>query len=157
MLSIDLFGGSSAGVQVCYILPYLLYVVFAEVACARVEEERQKALANDFAEDSRLDRMSWSFDSLRRWERTMKIQVLEWQAEEERVVSLYDEKVNILEAREHAILWQECDVVAKEMDLIEREEILQAKERDYNSLLQDVQDDSFRFRKEYQYRHKVIN
>ena len=157
MQSVDLFGGSSAGMQVCCVIPYLLYVVFAEVACARVEEERQQALANDFAEDSRLDRMSWSFDSLRRWERTMKIQVREWEAEKERVVSLYDEKVKILEAREHAILWQERDVVAKEMDLIEREEILQAKERDYNSLLQDVQDDSFRFRKEYRYRHKVIS
>ena len=135
----------------------LLLVVFAEVACARVEEERQKALANDFAEDLRLDRMSWSFDSLHRWERMMKIQVREWEAEKERVVSLYDEKVKILEAREHAILWQERDIVAKEMDLIECEEILQAKGRDYNSLLQDVQDDSFRFRKEYRYRHKVIS
>ena len=157
MQSVDLFGGSSAGVQVCCILPYLLYVVFAEVACARVEEERQKALANDFAEDSRLDRMSWSFDSLRRWERTMKIQHREWEAEKERVVSLYDEKVKILEAREHALLWQERDVVAKEMDLIERQEILQAKERDYNSLCQDVMDDSFMFRKEYHYCHKVIS
>ena len=44
----------------------LLHAVFAEVACARAEEERQKALDNDFAEESRLDRMSWSFDSLRR-------------------------------------------------------------------------------------------
>ena len=157
MQSVDLFGGSSAGVQVCCVFLYLLYVVVAEVACARVEEERQKALADDFAGDSRLNRMSWLFDSLRRWERTMKIQHREWKAEKERVVSLYDEKVKILEAREHALLWQERDVVAKEMDLLEREEILQAKERDYNSLLQDVQDDSFRFRKEYRYRHKVIS
>ena len=73
MQSVDLFGGSSTGVQVCCVITYLLYVVFAEVASAHVEEERQKALANDFAEDSRLDRMLWSFDSLRRWERTMKI------------------------------------------------------------------------------------
>ena len=113
--------------------------------------------ANDFAEDSRLDRMSWSFDSLRRWERTMKIQHCEWEADKERVVSLFDEKVRILEAREHAILWQERDIVAKELDLNEREECLLAKERGYNSLLQDMQDDAFRFRKEYRYRHKVIN
>ena len=119
MQSVDLFGGSSAGVQVCCVIPYLLYVVFAEVACAPVEEERQKALADDFAGDSRLDRMSWSFDSLHRWERTMKIQHREWQAEKERVVSLYEDKVKILEAREHALMWQEQDVVAKEMDLIE--------------------------------------
>ena len=59
-----------------YIVSSLLFFIllFLEVASARAEEERQKALDNDFAEESRLDRMSWSFDSLRRWERTMKIQ-----------------------------------------------------------------------------------
>ena len=62
-----------------------------------------------------------------------------------------------MEAREHAILWQERDVVTKEMDLNEREECLLAKERNYNSLLQDVQDDAFRFRKEYRFCHKVID
>ena len=133
-----------------YIVSSLLFfmLLFLEVASARAEEERQKALDNDFAEESRLDQMSWSFVSLRRWERTMKIQHRKWEADKERVVSLFDKKVKILEAREHAILWQERDVVAKKMDLIEREEILQAKERDYNSLLQDVQGDAFRFRKE---------
>ena len=142
-----------------YIVSSLIFfmLLFLEVASARAEEERQKTLVNDFAEDSRLDRMSWSFDSLRRWERTMKIQHRKWEADKERVVSLFDEKVRILEAREHAILWQERDIVAKELDLNEREECLLAKERDYNSLLQDVQDDAFRFRKEYRYHHKVIN
>ena len=117
------------------------------MACARVEEERQKALTDDSAGDSSLDRMSWSFDSLRRWERKLKVQHREWKAESERVVSLYEGKVKILEAREHALLWQERDVVAKELDLIEREEVL----------CQDVMDDSFRFRKEYRFRHKVIS
>ena len=87
----------------------------------------------------------------------MKIQHREWEADKERVISLFDEKVRIVEARENAILWQERDIVAKELDLNEREECLLAKEQDYNSLLQDVQDDAFRFRKEYRYRHKVIN
>ena len=134
-----------------YIVSSLLcfMLLFAEVASARAEEERQKALNNDFAEDSRLDRMSWSFDSLRRWERTMKTQHREWEADKERVVLLFDEKVRILEAREHAILWQERDIVAKELDLNELAECLLAKERVYKSLLQDVQDDAFRFRKEY--------
>ena len=121
-----------------YIVSSLLcfMLLFVEVASARAEEERQKALRNDFAEDLRLDRVSGSFDSLRRWERTMKIQHRKWEADKERVVSLFDEKVKILEAREHAILWQERDIVAKELDLNEREECLLAKERDYNSLLQ---------------------
>ena len=134
----------------------LLHAVFAEVACARAEEERQKALIDDSAGDSSLDRMSWSFDSLRRWERKLKIQHREYKAECERVVLLYEGKVKILEARENALLWQERDVVGKEYDLIEREEILKAKEQDYNSLCQDVMDDCFKFRKEYRYRHKVV-
>ena len=134
----------------------LLHTVFAEVADARAEEERQKALIDDSAGDSSLDRMSWSFDSLRRWERKLKIQHREYKAECERVVSLYEGKVKILEARENALLWQECNVVGKEYDLIEREEILKAKEQDYDSLCQDVMDDCFRFRKEYRYRHKVV-
>ena len=135
----------------------LLHAVFVEVACARAEEERQKALIDDSAGDSSLDRMSWSFDSLQRWERKLKIQHHEYKAECERVVSLYEGKVKILEARENALLWQERDVVGKELDLIEHEEILKAKERDYDSLCQDVMDDSFRFRKEYRYRHKVVS
>lgn len=65
------------------------------------------------------------------------------------MISLFDEKVRIVEARENAILWQERDIMAKELELNERE--------DYNSLLDDVQADAFRFRKEYRYCHKVIN
>ena len=141
-----------------YFLSYLtlLHSVFAEVACARAEEERQKALVGDSSGDSSLDRMSWSFDSLRRWERKLKIQHREYKAECDRVVSLYEGKVKILEAREHALLWQERNVVGKEHDLIEREEILKAKEQDYDILCQDVMDECFRFRKEYRFRHKVF-
>ena len=64
--------------------------------------------------------------------------------------------MKILEARENALLWQERDVVGKELELIEREEILKAREQDYDSLCQDVMDDCFRFWKEYRYRHKVV-
>ena len=39
---------------------------------------------------------------------------------------LFESKVKIVEAREHALLWQERDVAAKEEELIEREEILKA-------------------------------
>ena len=58
-----------------YIVSSLIFfmLLFLEVASARAEEERQKALDNDFAEESRLDQMSWSHDTLRQWERTMKI------------------------------------------------------------------------------------
>ena len=134
----------------------LFHSVFAEVACARAEEEGQKTLIGDSSGDSSLDRMSWSYDCLQRWERKLKIQHREYKAECDRVVSLFEGKVMILEAREHALLWQERDVVEKEHDLIEREEILKAKEQDYDSLCQDVEAECFRFRKEYRYRHKGL-
>ena len=130
--------------------------VFLEVACARAEEERQKSLVGDSSGDSSLDCFSWSYDSLRRWERKLRIQHREYKAESDRVVSLFESKVKILEAREHALLWQERDVVAKEEDLIEREEILKVKERDYDSLCMDMEAECFRFRKEYRFRHKVL-
>ena len=134
----------------------LFHSVFLEVACARAEEECQKTLVGDSSGDSSLDRFSWSYDSLRRWERKLRIQHREYKAECDRVVSLFESKVKILEAREHALLWQERDVVAKEEDLIEREEILKAKEQDYDSLCKDMEAECFRFRKEYRFRHKVL-
>ena len=101
--------------------------------------------------------MSWSHDSLRPWERTMKIQHREWEADKERVISLFDEKVRIVEARENSILYQERDLEAKDLELNEREDCIPAKERDYNRLIDDVENDAFRFRREYWFCHKVIN
>ena len=73
------------------------------------------------------------------------------------MISLFDEKVRIVEAREDSILYQERGLEAKELELNERKDCILAKERDYNRLIDDVQDDAFRFRKEYQFRHKVID
>ena len=87
----------------------------------------------------------------------MKIQHREWEAEKDRVISLFNEKVRIIENREDSILYQERDHEARDLELNEREDCILAKERDYNRLIDDVQDDAFRFRKEYRYRHKVIN
>ena len=140
----------------CLSFLFLMFVVL-EIEAARVEEQRRKALDNGLAEDSRFDRMSWSHDSLRRWERTMKLQHREWEADKERVISLFDEKVRIVEAREDSILYQERGLEAKELELNERKDCILAKERDYNRLIDDVQDDAFRFRKEYRFRHKVID
>ena len=44
------------------------------------------------------------------------------------MISLFDEKVRIVEARENAILWQERDIVAKEKELNERKDCILAKE-----------------------------
>ena len=62
--------------------------IVLEIEAARAEEQRRKALDHEKVEDSRFDRMSWSHDGLIRWERTMKIQHREWEAEKERVISL---------------------------------------------------------------------
>ena len=64
--------------------------------------------------------------------------------------------MKIVEAREHALLWQERDVAAKEEELIQREEALKARERDYNLLCEDMEAECFRFRKEFRFCHKVI-
>ena len=75
----------------------------------------------------------------------MKIQHREWEAKKERVISLFDEKVRIVEARENSILYQERDIEAKDLELNEREDWILAKERDYNWLVDDVQAEAFRF------------
>ena len=130
--------------------------VVLEIEASRAEEQERKALDLQRVEDSRFDHMSWSHDGLLRWERTMKIQHREWEAEKERVISLFDEKVRIVEARENSILYQERDIEARDLDLNEREDCILAKERDYNRLVDDVQNEAFRFRREYRFRHKVI-
>ena len=76
--------------------------------------------------------------------------------ENARVVALYEGKLKILEAREHALLYQERDVAAKEDELIRREEALRVKERDYNLLCEDLEADCWRFRREFRFLHKVI-
>ena len=128
-----------------------------EIEAARAEEQERKALDLKKVEDSRFDRMSRSHDGLLRWERTMKIQHREWEAEKERVISLFDEKVRIVEARENSILYQERDIEARDLDLNEHEDCILAKEREYNRLVDDEQNEAFRFRREYHFRHKVMD
>ena len=81
----------------------------------------------------------------------------EWDAEKERVVSLFEKKVRLVESRENSILYQERDLEAMDMELNEREDCVLAKERDYNQPVDDVQAEAFRFCREYRFRHKVIN
>ena len=65
--------------NVCLLL-LCVYFVFLEVACARAEEKRQMSLVGDSSGDSSLDRFSWSLDSLRWWERKLRIQHREYKA-----------------------------------------------------------------------------
>ena len=69
---------------------------------------------------------------------------------------MFESKIKIVEAREHALLYQERDVAAKEEELIRREEALKARERDYDLLCEDMEAECFRFRREYRFHHKVI-
>ena len=73
------------------------------------------------------------------------------------MISLFDEKVRIVENREDSILYQERDLKARDLELNEHEDCILAKERDYNRLIDDVQNEAFRFRREYRFRHKVID
>ena len=69
---------------------------------------------------------------------------------------MFEGKLKIVEAREHALLYQERDVAAKEEELIQREEAVRAKERDYNLLCEDLEADCWRFRREFRFLHKVV-
>ena len=69
---------------------------------------------------------------------------------------MFEGKLRIVEAREHALLLQERDVAAKEEELIRREEALRDKERDYDLLCADMEADCWRFRREFRFLHKVV-
>ena len=69
---------------------------------------------------------------------------------------MFEGKLRIVEAREHALLLQERDVAAKEEELIRREEALRDKERDYDLLSVDMEADCWRFRREFRFLHKVV-
>ena len=127
-----------------------------EVESVRAEESRRKALDRDRDYASRLDRHSWSPDGLLRWERTLKVQAREWEAEKERVVSLCEEKIRVVELREDSLRFHEKDLEFKDIELNEREDIVLARERDYNQLVDDVQTEAFRLQREYRCRHKVL-
>ena len=116
----------------------------------------RKALDCDREYSSRLDRHSWSPDGLLRWERTLKVQAREWEAEKEKVISLCEEKIRVVELCQDSLRFHEKDLQFKDVELNEREDIVLARERDYNQLVDDVQSEAFKLRKEYRCRHKVI-
>ena len=128
----------------------------AEIEAARAEERRKKEFDRDRGYVSRLDCHSWTPEGLLRWERTLKVQAREWEAEKERAVSLSEEKICIVEAHEDSLRYHEKDLGYKALELEEREESVLACERDYNQLVDDVQSEAFKLRKEYCCHHKVV-
>ena len=104
----------------------------------------------------RLDRHSWTPEGLLRWERTLRVQAREWEAEKERAVSLSDEKIRIVEACEDSLRFHEKDLEFKALELDERENSMMARERDYNQLVDDVQSEAFKLCREYHCLHKVV-
>ena len=149
-----------------------VYCFNLEVAIARAEEARQLALLSDSSGDSRMGRYSWDMDSVRRWKRKLDIQLREFKAvscgccchnyficclqENDRVVALYEGKLRVLEAREHALLYQERDVSSKEDELSRREESLKVRERDYNQMCSDLEAECWEFRRQFRFDHKVF-
>ena len=67
-----------------------------------------------------------------------------------------EEKIRIVEACEDSLRFREKDLEFKALELDERENSVLARERDYNQLVDDVQSEAFKFRKEYRCRHKVV-
>ena len=76
--------------------------------------------------------------------------------ENARVVALYEGKLKVLEAREHALLYQERDVSAKEDELSRREESLKVRERDYDQMCLDLEAECWAFRRQFRFEHKVF-
>ena len=76
--------------------------------------------------------------------------------ENARIMALYEGKLKVLEAREHALLYQERDVSAKEDELNQREESLKVRERDYNQMCSDLEAECWAFRRQFRYEHKVF-
>ena len=69
-----------------------------------------------------MDRHLWTPEGLLRWERTLKVQAREWEAEKERAVSLSEEKIHIVKAREDSLRYHEKDLEYKALELDERED-----------------------------------
>ena len=76
--------------------------------------------------------------------------------ENARIMALYEGKLKVLEAREHALLYQERDVSAKEDEISRREESLKVRERDYNQMCSDLEAECWAFRRQFRYEHKVF-
>ena len=91
-----------------------------------------------------------------RWERTLRVQAREWEAEKERAVSLSDEKIRIVEAREDSLRFYEKDLEYKSLELDDRESGVVAREQDYNKMVDDVQSEAFKLRRDYRCLYKVM-
>ena len=76
--------------------------------------------------------------------------------ENARIMALYEGKLKVLEAREHALLYQERDVSAKEDELSRREESLKVRERDYDQMCSDLEAECWAFRRKFRFDHKVF-
>ena len=105
---------------------------------------------------SRLDRHSWTPEGLLRWERTLRVQAREWEAEKDRAVALAEEKIRIVEARKDSLRYYEKDLEYKALELDDRESGVVARERDYNKLVDDVQSEAFKLRRDYRCLYKVM-
>ena len=105
---------------------------------------------------SRLDRHSWTPEGLLRWERSLRFQAKEWEAEKDRAEALAEEKIQIVEAREDSLRYYEKDLEFKALELDDRESSVVARELDYNKMVDQVQSDAFKLRRDYRCLHKVL-
>ena len=104
---------------------------------------------------SRLDCHSWTPEGLLRWERSLRYQCKEWEAEKDRIVSHCEEKIRIVESQEDSLRFWERDLEFKAMELDDRESAVMARELEYSNKEEQIYSDAFRFRRDYHCNHKV--
>ena len=90
-----------------------------------------------------------------RWERSLRFQCKEWEAEKDRAESLCEEKIRIVESREDSLRFWERDLEFKAMELDDRESAVMARELDYSKMEEQIQSDAFKLRRDYRCLHKV--
>ena len=104
---------------------------------------------------SRLDRHSWTPEGLLRWERLLRYQCKEWEAEKDRIESRCEKKVRIFESREDSLRFFERDLEFKAIELDDRESAVMARELDYSKMEEQISSDAFKLRRDYRSIHKV--
>ena len=77
---------------------------------------------------SRLDCHSWTPEGLLRWERSLRHEFKEWEAEKDRIESRCEEKIRIVESREDSLRFWERDLEDKAIELEERESAVMSRE-----------------------------
>ena len=98
---------------------------------------------------SKLDRHSWTPAGLLRWERSLRGEFKEWEAEKDCVESRCEEKIRIVESHQDSLRFWERALEDKENDLDERESAVMSRELDLSSKEEQLYSEAYQFRRDY--------